>query len=138
MRRNGGMGWRETRKGLTSFRSLLALSPLCSYPRFFLSLSLFLSLCSPSNLSRQHTLSFLCALCLSALALYLFSLYLSLSPSSRIPCSPFFSFEHALHAAPVSTSYCLYLSSSSSSSSVLSAIYYSSARKIYIRLSRHT
>ena len=26
MRRNGGMGWRETRKGLTSFRSLLALS----------------------------------------------------------------------------------------------------------------
>ena len=45
------------------------------------------------------------SLCL--VALYLFPLYLSLSPSSRIPCSPFFSFEHALRAAPVSTSYCL-------------------------------
>lgn len=70
MRRNGGMGWRETRKGLTSFRSLLALS-----------LSLLLSFLftfpsvppSPSNLSRQHTLS--SPPCLS------FSLFLSPSAS---------------------------------------------------------
>lgn len=91
MRRNGEMGWRETRKGLTSFRSLLLLSHLSTL--ILVSSSFFLPFSvvhSPSNLSRQHTLSFLCSLpvCLSVLALYLFHypshhhLVSSLRPSS--------------------------------------------------------
>lgn len=80
MRRNGGMGWRETRKGLTSFRSLLALSPALSssslsslFPSRF---SLYFSF---ESLSSAHP--FLSTLPLLSLSLY-FSL--SLSPSASL------------------------------------------------------
>ena len=54
MRRNGGMGRRETRKGLTSFRSLLPLS-LALSPSLSLSLSL-LRLSFAASLSRPAPL----------------------------------------------------------------------------------
>ena len=86
MRRNGGMGWRETRKGLTSFRSLLALSPLCSYPRFFLSLSL--SFCH-SVLLRISLVSTPFPFCVPSASLpWLFTSFLSIYPSRHRLVSP--------------------------------------------------
>lgn len=77
MRRNGGMGWRETRKELTSFRSLLALSLFSS--RFPLShLLLRISLVS------------------TPFPLHLASLSLCSSLLPRLFFSPFFSFEARL------------------------------------------
>lgn len=78
MRRNGGMGWRETRKGLTSFRSLLALSPALS--------SSSLSSLFPSRFSLYHLLLRISLVSthpfLSTLPLLSLSLYFSLSLSS--------------------------------------------------------
>lgn len=73
MRRNGGMGWRETRKGLTSFRSLLALS-LSFFPLFSLHVSLYPTF-SFESLSSAHPFPLHLASSLS------FSLFLSVSLS---------------------------------------------------------
>lgn len=83
MRRNGGMGWRETRKGLTSFRSLLALSPALS--------SFSLSSLFPSRFSLYHLLLRI-SLVSTPFPLYLasslsFSLFLSVSLSFCISSS---------------------------------------------------
>lgn len=83
MRRNGGMGWRETRKGLTSFRSLLALSPALS--------SSSLSSLFPSRFSLYHLLLRI-SLVSTPFPLYLasslsFSLFLSVSLSFCISSS---------------------------------------------------
>lgn len=115
MRRNGGMGWRETRKGLTSFRSLLALSLFSS--RFPLShLLLRISLVS------------------TPFPLHLASLSLCSSLLPRLFFSPFFSFEARLEPTLACATYCLPLLCSP----WFPAIYYSSTRKIYIRLTAHT
>lgn len=130
MRRNGGMGWRETRKGLTSFRSLLALSPALSssslsslFPSRFPLYHLLL------RISRQHTLSSLP--CLFSLFL---SISLCLSLLLHLFFSPFFSFEAKLEPTLACATYCLPLLCSP----WFPAIYYSSTRKIYIRLTAHT
>lgn len=83
MRRNGGMGWRETRKGLTSFRSLLALSPALS--------SFSLSSLFPSRFPLYHLLLRI-SLVSTPFPLYLasslsFSLFLSVSLSFCISSS---------------------------------------------------